>query len=65
MENTKTYEEFLEEFKIMLVKRYFWTVTDASKYENEELNKCYEEGLNRYQSYFRIFNVDQDLMSPL
>jgi len=64
MKATKTYNDFLEEFKVMLVKRYFWTVTDASKFESKELKQCFYEGLDRHHAYFKIFNVEQDLMSP-
>lgn len=64
MENTtKTFNEYLEGFKVMLVRRYQWSVTEANQFNSEELKKCFDEGLNKYHAYFKIFNVEQDLES--
>ncbi len=63
MNNKKSYSEFLEEFKVMLVKRYQWSVSKASQYNSEELKKYFEEGMDKHESYFKIFKIESDLQS--
>ena len=63
MENQKSYNQYLEEFKVMLVRRYQWSVTKASQFNSEELKVCFKNGLDKHQAYYRIFNVEQDLQS--
>lgn len=43
MKNKQSYEEYLEEFKIMLVKRYFWSVTEANQFDSTELKEIYSK----------------------
>lgn len=59
----KNFNEYLENFKIILVKRYCWTVTDASKFNSSELKECFNEGLDEHHAYFKLFNIEQDLQS--
>ena len=63
MNNTKaSFEEFVESFKMKLVKRYNWSVADAYNYQNEEgLKEAYEKGLSPEEAYFSLFNVAPDL----
>lgn len=63
MKNNKLYPEFLEEFRVMLIRRYQWTVTEASQFNSEKLKQCLVEGLDKHQSYFRIFEIEPDLQS--
>jgi len=56
-----TFNEYLEDFKIMLVRRYQWSVTKASQFNSEELEKCFVNGLDKYSAYFKIFKLEQDL----
>lgn len=60
-----TFEEYVEQFKAMLVKRYNWSVTKASEYNSPALDETYKEGLSVRDAYFKIFNVEQDLCSSL
>lgn len=57
-----TFEEFLNSFKKMLINRYFWSVSDAYHFDSEKLKECYKDGLDKYHAYFKIFNVEQDLI---
>lgn len=65
MKNKKTFDQYLEEFKVMLVRRYQWSVTKASLFKSEELKDCFKNGLDKYQAYFKIFNVKQDLVGEI
>lgn len=54
-------EGFKETFKILLVRRYQWTVTKASEYNSPALDTAFKDGLSVQDAYYRIFNVEQDL----
>ncbi len=56
-----TFEEYIEQFKVMLVRRYNWSVTKASGYNPLALDETYKAGLSVRDAYFKIFNVEQDL----
>lgn len=60
-----TFEEFEETFKVMLVRRYNWTVTKASSYNDENLLGAYKKGLSTEEAYFEIFSIEQDLQLPI
>lgn len=53
-----TFEEYLESFKCMLVKRYNWSVTNAYKYKSDILNKYYNNNMHFLDAYFKIFNIE-------
>lgn len=53
----------IESFKYLLVKRYNWSVTRASLFNDDKLNVIHNEGSHYQDAYFKIFNVEQDLQS--
>jgi len=57
--------EYVEQFKVMLVRRYNWTVTKAAKYKNTALNTFHKKGLSVEEAYFAIFNIEQDIVSNI
>jgi hypothetical protein len=56
-----SFEEYSNAFKKMLINRYFWNVSDAYQFDIEKLKITYNEGLNKYDAYFRLFKIKQDL----
>ena len=53
--------DFVNTFKKMLVCRYNWTVAKANEFSSPELLVAYNEGLNKHQAYFKVFNVQPNL----
>ncbi len=61
----QTFEEFAEAFKVMLVKRYNWSVTKAAEYNTEDLRTEYEKGSSPQEAFSSVFNLKSDLVSGL
>lgn len=59
----QTIEEFIEAFKVMLVKRYNWSVTNAAVFDGEKLKEAHEKSLSKEEAYYSVFNMSQDLSS--
>lgn len=49
-------------FKVMLVRRYNWSVKDAHKYSHPELKRNLLGGKSVEETYSSIFNIEQDLL---
>ena len=54
--------EMVARFKTMLVRRYNWSVKDAHKYSHPELKRHLLSGKSVEETYFSIFNLEQDLL---
>ena len=61
LKSIKAFEDFKESFKALLVKRYNWSVTNASNYDSPALVTTFEEGLSPQMSYYKLFDVEPDL----
>jgi hypothetical protein len=62
-ESIKDLNEFIWSFKKMLVCRYHWGVDEASAFDTEQLRPYFDEGKDKHEAYFSLFNVEQDLTS--
>lgn len=58
-----SFEQYLEQFKVMLVRRYNWTVTDAAAYNDNRLVEAHKKGFSVREAYWEIFDVSQDEQS--
>lgn len=61
--NRLSLDEYLERFKIMLVRRYNWTVTNANVFFSIEVEQAYNKNLPIEDAYYSIFQIDQDRIS--
>jgi hypothetical protein len=52
-----TSNDFIEAFKVMLVREYCWNVTNAAAYNNDSLSQYHEKGFSVQEAYWEIFDV--------
>lgn len=56
-----TFSNFVWAFKQMLVCRYNWGVDEAAQFDVSQIEPYYNRGMDKYETYFTLFNVEQDL----
>ena len=57
-----SFESFVNTFKKMLVCRYNWEVSAANDFTHIELINAFNDGLNRHQTYSKVFKKEPDLV---
>lgn len=62
MGNFKDYEEA---FEAKLVKRYNWSVTDASNFSSEKLQKAYDDHICLEDAFGKLLDQKFDSMSDI